>query len=82
MNAPRPVVLLTSQWQDPREQGRCTAGRIHTRVHTQVKEVSGSMKQLLVIPSHAIAKFQEAISLALMERPLHEDAAIESGKLP
>lgn len=41
--------------------------------YLKVKEVSGSLKQLLVIPSHAIEKFQEAIAMTLTERPLREE---------
>ncbi|KAG2502212.1 hypothetical protein HYH03_000698 [Edaphochlamys debaryana] len=37
--------------------------------YLKIKEVSGNMKTLLVVPAHAVAKFQEAISLAMMAQP-------------
>ncbi|GLI71819.1 hypothetical protein VaNZ11_017213 [Volvox africanus] len=37
--------------------------------YLKIKEVSGNMKTLLVVPAHAVAKFQEAISLAMLAQP-------------
>uniref|UniRef100_A0A7S0X1J2 Uncharacterized protein n=1 Tax=Chlamydomonas leiostraca TaxID=1034604 RepID=A0A7S0X1J2_9CHLO len=49
--------------------------RANERGHyLKVKEVSGNMKNLLVVPSHAIQKFQEAIGLALVQSPQQDHA--------
>lgn len=37
--------------------------------YLKIKEVSGNMKTLLVVPAHAVPKFQEAIAMALMSQP-------------
>ncbi|KAG2432404.1 hypothetical protein HYH02_012975 [Chlamydomonas schloesseri] len=37
--------------------------------YLKIKEVSGNMKTLLVVPAHAVAQFQEAISIAMMAPP-------------
>ncbi len=37
--------------------------------YLKIKEVSGNMKTLLVVPAHAVSKFQEAISLAMLAQP-------------
>ncbi|GFH11138.1 uncharacterized protein HaLaN_06584 [Haematococcus lacustris] len=45
--------------------------------YLKVKELSGNIRNMLVIPLHAIARFQEAISLAMQQQPIQDSAKAE-----
>ncbi|GFR42318.1 hypothetical protein Agub_g3225 [Astrephomene gubernaculifera] len=48
--------------------------------YLKIKEVSGNMKTLLVVPAHAVGKFQEAIQLAMMAQPRPDHPAEVGGQ--
>lgn len=46
--------------------------------YLKIKEVSGNMKNLLVVPVAAVSKFQEAIALALLGKPRPDQGSTSS----